>query len=101
MPPLPLTLSGAIQSAFRQPDEGFLTNAASLPRFATDIRYSDVVPINDPYTMSGGAGPGRQSTDTASEIDTFTETDWETATEGMSSVSDLPTNGATAEVGRD
>lgn len=101
LPPLPLSLSGAIQSAFRQPDEGFLTNAAALPRFTTDIRYSDLVRDNDPHMMSGGAGPGTQSTDTPSEIDSSTETDWETATEGMSSVSDLPTNGATAEVDRD
>lgn len=82
-------------------DEGFLTNAPALPRFTTDIRYSDVVPDNDPYMMSGGAGPGRQSTDTASEIDTSPETDWETATEGMSSISDLPTNRETAGVDSD
>lgn len=101
LPPLPLTLSGVVKSAFRQPDEGLLTNVAALPRFTTDIRYSDIVPDNDPYTMSGGAGPGRQSVYTTSEIDSLTETVWETATEAMSSVSYLPIDRGTAGVDRD
>ncbi|RBR08455.1 uncharacterized protein FIESC28_10255 [Fusarium coffeatum] len=82
LPPPSSTVSGAILPAFLWAGEPFLTNSGTITGLMTEFQNSDVVPDNGPYMMSGGNGPGRQSMDTTSEIDSLTETDWETATEG-------------------
>ncbi|KAI1071671.1 hypothetical protein LB507_005322 [Fusarium sp. FIESC RH6] len=63
LPQLPLTLSGAIRSAFHQLDEPFLTNAVALPSFKTNPPGSEVLSDNGSYTTGADNRMGLQSSD--------------------------------------